>query len=252
MRADKYFAEKFGSRTRAKAALEAGRISQNGKILSPSDEVSEGGFFLIAEADDFVSNGGQKLERGLSHFSESVEGKVVCDLGASTGGFCDCLLRRGASKVYCVDVGEGLLDPRLAADPRVVKMDKTNARYLQPSDFPEPIDIVTSDLSFISLKLVLPAIYGLLQMGGRAFVLFKPQFECGGKGLPKSGILDKKYHKNLLSDFYSFCVALGLAPRGIVNAPVKRGKNIEYIVFLEKGGTAIPALAFLQSAQNIF
>lgn len=252
MRADKFFAERFGSRTKAKEALAAGRVLKGGRPLSPHDEVSREDGFTFLEGEDFASNGGRKLERGLSVFGVPVEGKVFADLGASTGGFTDCLLRRGAARVYCVDVGEDQLDPRIASDGRVVVMDRTNARYLKGEDFSEPLDGVVSDLSFISLKLVLPAVYGLLSAGGLAIVLFKPQFECGGKGLGKSGILPRSLHRGLLADFYAFCRALGLAPRNIVCAPVFPKKNLEYVVLLEKGGTAAAEEVFLSQAENIF
>lgn len=250
MRADKFFAARFGSRNKAKEMLKAGRISSGGRILAPDDEISEKDEFTVSDGLDFVSQGGKKLERGLSFFGERVEGLVFADLGASTGGFTDCLLRRGAKKVYCVDVGESQLDERLAADPRVVVMDKTNARYLTAERFPEPLDGVAADLSFISLRLVLPAVRDLLVRGGKAFVLFKPQFECGGKGLGKSGILPRARHAELLGAFYDFCIALGLAPRGAVAAPVVPKKNIEYILFLEKDGIAVNRADFLASAEN--
>ena len=129
-------------------------------------------------------------------------------------------------------------------------MDETNARYLTRADFGMTLDGVVSDLSFISLKLVLPAVADLLDDGGRAFVLFKPQFECGGKGLGKGGILPVRYHRALLADFYAFCMTLSLAPRAIVCAPVHPHKNIEYVVFLQKGGTPIPPEAFLKNAEK--
>ncbi len=251
MRADKYLAERFGSRTKAKEMLAAGRILRDGRPLSPHDEVSEGDLFTILEGVDFVSNGGKKLERALEVFSVSVADRVVADLGASTGGFTDCLLRRGAAHVFCVDVGKSQLDPRLASDSRVTVMDSTNARYLTRADFPVPIDDVVSDLSFISLRLVLPAVKDILSAGGRAFVLFKPQFECGGKGLGKSGILPRSYHRALLSDFYDFCTALGLFPQGIAAAPVVPRKNIEYVVFLEPEKPPVPKDAFLNSSEKI-
>lgn len=251
MRADKYFSEYFGSRSKAQSALGRGLVLRRGKPLIASDEVREGDEFTFLDAARFVSNGGWKLEQGLSVFQEDMSGCTVADLGASTGGFCDCLLRRGAKKVYCVDVGESLLDPALAKDERVVVMDKTNARYLSTADFPEKLDCVTSDLSFISLRLVLPAVRELLDNGGRAFVLFKPQFECEGKGLGKSGILPVRLHAELLADFYDFCVSLDLSPVNIVNAPVRPKKNIEYIIHLQKSALAIPKNVFIQRAQKI-
>lgn len=250
MRADKYFAEKFGSRTKANEALRAGRILRNGVPVSPSDRILDGEEYTVVDDLDFVSNGGRKLERALDVFGEDVSGRVFADLGASTGGFTDCLLRRGAKRVYCVDVGTSQLDPRIASDPRVRAMDGTNARYLTPASFPEPLDDVASDLSFISLKLVLPAIRAILPEGGRAFVLFKPQFECGGKGLGKSGILPRRYHGELLGEFRSFAAALDLAPVNIVPAPVFPNKNIEYVVLLKKGGEALSEWIFLSRGEK--
>lgn len=253
MRADKFFAEKFGSRTKASVALARGLVVRNGKILKPSDDVSERDDFIFREAEEhFVSEGGYKLSRGLRAFGESVEGGVFADLGASTGGFTDCLLQSGAKRVYCVDVGESLLDKSLAGDPRVVAMENTNARYLKRGNFPEHLDGVVSDLSFISLRLVLPAVKDLLEKDGRAFVLFKPQFECNGKNLGKSGILPRARHKQLLKDFYAFACAMSLAPENIVNAPVKPKKNVEYVVFLRKEGVPVPESDFLDRADRLW
>ena len=158
------------------------------------------------------------------------------------------MLRSGARHVYCVDIGEHQLDPALAGDARVTVMDRTNARYLTREQFPEKIDAVVSDLSFISLSLILPVISALLDRGGRAFVLFKPQFECGGRGLGKSGILPVKYHAALLSEFYERCLSALLAPMSIVNAPIHAKKNVEYIVFLQKDGRQISREEFLRLA----
>ena len=183
-------------------------------------------------------------------FSQSVEGGVFADLGASTGGFCEVLLSRGARRVYAVDVGKDQLAPSVASDPRVIVMDETNARYLRREDFDLPLDGIVSDLSFISLSYVLPVISELLDDAGRAFVLFKPQFECGGVGLKKGGILPVKMHGALLSQFYDQCLAVQLAPQGIVNAPIHAHKNVEYIVFLKKGGVPIAREQFLRRAQE--
>ena len=251
MRADKYFAEHFGSRTRAKAALLHGEVLKNGTPLSPDDEVSEGEVFSFLERSPFVSQGGDKLERALTVFDESVEERVIADLGASTGGFTDCALRRGAKRIYCVDVGENQLAPALKGNPRIVIMDNTNARYLAADSFPEPVDDVVADLSFISLRLILPAVNKILPPGGRAFVLFKPQFECGGVGLSKRGILPQGKHAPLLRDFYRFCTEISLMPCGVTNAPVHEKKNVEYIVFLRKGGSPISESEFIKNTENI-
>ena len=248
MRADKYFAPKFGSRTKAKEALAAGRILRRGVPLSPSDEVDDSDEFTVIEDDDFVSNGGRKLERGLLVFGADVSGKIVADLGASTGGFTDCLLRRGVKRVYCVDVGENMLDPRISSDARVVVLDRTNARYLTRSDFSEPLDDVVSDLSFISLRLVLPAVCEILPEDGRAFLLFKPQFESGGRGLGKSGILPRKYHRALLSEFYDLACSLrfSLSPR-----PSARKKTSNISSSCRRAPSPFPSL-YSCSARSFF
>ena len=253
MRADKFFAARFGSRTKAHDALTKGLISRNGKPLSPKDEVSEGDNFVIFEEKErYVSRGGVKLARGLSFFSADVTGKVFADLGASTGGFTDCLLQGGAARVYCVDVGKSQLDGSLLQSDKVVVMDETNARYLSAADFPEPIDGVVADLSFISLQLVMPAIFSILREGGEAYLLFKPQFECEGKGIGKSGILPTSRHAALLRKFYAEACASGLSPQGIVNAPLRPAKNVEYVVRLVKGGEPVAVTQFLIAAANLF
>ena len=248
MRADNFFAERFGSRTKAKYALQQGLVLRNGRPLSPSDDVSAGDAITFVQRDGYVSRGGDKLARGLMHFRQSVAGEVFADLGASTGGFCDVLLQNGAARVYAVDVGCNQLAETLRANRAIIPMDGVNARYLTRENFPEQLDGVVSDLSFISLRLVLPVIAGLLEQGGRAFVLFKPQFECGGAGLGKNGILPVSYHHGLLSAFYEACVAHDMAPVDIVNAPIRPKKNVEYVLFLKKGTVPIPQEEFLRRA----
>ena len=253
MRADKFFAEKFSSRTKSAEALKKGLILRKGKPLSPKDEVRETDeFTFLSPEEEFVSNGGYKLARALDVFQESVAGCVFADLGASTGGFCDCLLKHNASHVYCVDVGESQLDERLSSDVRVTVMDNTNARFLNPEDFSQTLDGVTADLSFISLKLVLPAIKRILPAGGRAFLLFKPQFECGREGLKKGGICPVTLHAKLLSGFYDFARSLSLAPQNIVNAPLREKKNVEYMIFLSSEGTPIEKWDFLKRAEKLY
>lgn len=252
MRADKFFADKFGSRTKAKEKLLRGLIYANGKQLSPDSELTGGESFLFTEENSFVSRGGDKLERGLSVFHENVKGGIFADFGASTGGFTDCLLRRGARKVYCIDVGENQLDETLVSDRRVVVLDKTNVRYLTKENFQEPLDGIVSDLSFISLKLVLPVIARLFDKDERAFMLFKPQFECGKGKTGKSGILPVRFHEDLLSEFYDFSLSLGLKLHDIVNAPLREGKNVEYVVYLSKSGSALDKWEFLCRATDFY
>ncbi len=253
MRADKFFAEKYGSRTKAAQALSRGLVLRNGKVLFPKDEVFQSDRFVFRSCPEiYVSQGGYKLSRGLEVFGESVEGCTFADLGASTGGFTDCLLQRGARKVFCVDVGESLLHDKISSDPHVTVMDNTNARYLKKDDFSTKLDGIVTDVSFISLRLILGAVSEILDKEGRAFVLFKPQFECGGKNIGKSGILPRKFHRELLFDFYNFCLSLSLAPLGIVNAPVREKKNIEYVIFLRKEGSPIALKDFLQKADTLY
>jgi 23S rRNA (cytidine1920-2'-O)/16S rRNA (cytidine1409-2'-O)-methyltransferase len=175
MRADKYFAGKFGSRTKAAEELTAGRILKNGKVLLPKDEVSDGDeFTFLPAAERFVSGGGYKLSAALKAFSFDCAGKTFADIGASTGGFTDCLLQNGAKQVFAIDVGESLLDESLKNDVRVIEMENVNARYLQASDFPCGLDGIVADVSFISLKHIFPVISAILQEGKDAFTLIKP------------------------------------------------------------------------------
>ncbi len=253
MRADKFFAEKYGSRTKAGEALKKGLVAVGGKILSPDDDVTgKESFLFLEEETRFVSNGGYKLKRALDAFGERAEGLVFADLGASTGGFTDCLLQSGAKRVFCVDVGENQLAPKIASDPRVTVMDRTNARYLSAADFPCSLDGIVCDLSFISLRLLLPVICSLLPDGGRAFLLFKPQFECGRGGLGKSGICPRRLHPALLREFYRFSRAIGFPPQDIVNAPLREKKNLEYIVCWRKGAPPISEEEFLRHAEDLY
>lgn len=244
MRLDKYLAEHgFASRTKAARALAKGLVTVNGKPGKASDEVSDSDDICVREEEiGFVSEGGYKLHRAFSCFGDSAEGMVFADIGASTGGFTDCLLQAGARRVYAVDVGKSQLDPRLAADGRVVVMDGINARYLTREDFPEQIDGIVADVSFISLTLIIPAAAKILSDCKTAYLLIKPQFECGGVGLDKHGIV--KDERVRLAAVQKICLCAkgeGFALCGIVNAPLQKGKNIEYILKLQKeaGGSSV-------------
>ena len=234
MRADKYFADKFGSRTKAAEAVERGLVLVNGKTVRPKDEIKETDEIVFLETENrFVSNGGYKLDRAVTEFSLDCKAKTFVDIGASTGGFTDCLLQNGAKRVYAVDVGESLLHERIANDPRVVRMENTNARYLQKTDFPEPIDGVVTDVSFISLRLIFPVIKELLNGNGEAVVLIKPHFECENKNIGKSGIVHPSAHAGIVKKVLGYARESGLFPFGIVNAPVRKGKNIEYVLYVK-------------------
>lgn len=231
MRADKYFAEHFGSRTKAAEAIEKGLVLVNGKQIKPKTEVFETDTVMLVEAEtSFVSNGGYKLDRAMKEFSIDCRNKTYVDIGASTGGFTDCLLQNGAKKVYAVDVGESLLHERLAGDSRIVRMENTNARYLKKEDFPEEIDGVVTDVSFISLRLIFPVIKELLTEYGEAFVLVKPQFECEKKHIGKSGIVSPSAHPDIMKKVLGYLAENRLYVHGLVNAPIRKGKNIEYVL----------------------
>lgn len=237
MRADKHCAEKYGSRTKAAEAIGRGEVLVNGRIIKPSDEISETDFveYKIPESS-FVSNGGYKLARAVDVFSFDCKNKIFADIGASTGGFTDCLLQNGAQKVYCVDVGESLLAQRIAKDRRIVRMENTNARYLTAKDFPDELDGVVIDVSFISLRLILPVLYKIVKSKGEILALIKPQFECENKKmLTKSGIVrDKKLRRKIVENIYGCCLENFLFPQNIINAPLREKKNVEYIVLLKK------------------
>lgn len=240
MRADKFFAEKFSSRTKAAEAIEKRLVKVNGKFIKPSDDIKEGDEIEFLSAEEyFVSNGGYKLSKAFKDFSFSPRGMVFADIGASTGGFTDCLLQYGAKKVYCIDVGESLLSDKLKGREDVEVIENCNARYLDGSYFSEDVSGVTIDVSFISLNLVLPAARDILAENGVIFALVKPQFECGNKNIGKSGIVSKAAHPKIISSIYRFCVDHGLAPINITNAPIREKKNIEYVMMLKKSENAV-------------
>ena len=235
MRADKFFAEKFGSRTKSAEAIEKGLVLVNGKSIKAKDEIAENDeITFVTPSERFVSNGGYKLSRAVETFKLDCFNKVFVDIGASTGGFTDCLLQNGAKKVYAVDVGESLLHESLQTDARIVVLDNTNARYLKTEHFPEKIDGVVTDVSFISLRLILPVISDILNENGFAVVLIKPQFECDKKSIGKSGIVATYKHESIVKKVLVYALVIGLYPFGVINAPVRKGKNIEYVMLLKK------------------
>lgn len=243
MRADKFFADKFGSRTKAAQELDAGRILRNGKALLPKDDVcAEDEFTFLQPNCRFVSAGGYKLAKAIAEFSYDCKGKVFADVGASTGGFTDCLLQNGAAKVFAVDVGESLLHESLRNDPRVIAMENVNARYLDKDAFSMPLDAIVADVSFISLKHIFPVISALLDEGKDAFVLIKPQFECDRSGIGKSGIVKKTEHKKILKKVFDYAFSANLLPIDLTNAPVKKGKNIEYVLHLKRENCEVEPL----------
>ena len=182
----------------------------------------------------YVSRGGLKLEKALRDFGVKPEGFVCSDSGASTGGFTDCLLQQGAKKVFAIDVGYGQLDWKIRSDPRVVVMERTNIRYVTPEQLGEPLDLSVIDVSFISLKIVLPAIKALLKPTGQVLCLIKPQFEAGKEKVGKKGVVrDPAIHKEVLDDFVALAQELNFKIMGLTFSPVKGPEgNIEFLAHL--------------------
>ncbi len=227
------------SREKAKRFILAGQVRVNGHpAKKPSDNIKPADEIVLDAADKFVSRGGHKLEHALEHFQIDVKGLTAIDLGASTGGFTDCLLQRGAEKVFAVDVGQGQLAWKLRQDPRVVVMEKTNARFLQPENFPQPFDLVVADCSFISLKKILPAAIPLVQAGGKIVALIKPQFEAGKAEVDKGRgvITDIAVHERVLRELQEFVAAqAGVCWLGVVESPLLGpAGNKEFLALIEK------------------
>ncbi|EXM37787.1 hemolysin [Ruminococcus albus SY3] len=247
MRLDVYLTENgiSKSRERAKTMIKSGCVKLNGAVCSkPAAEVGEGD---TVEADDssfdYVGRGLIKLETAFQAFKLDINGLVCADIGASTGGFTQCMLKRGAKLVYAVDVGRDQLDKILLEDDRVVNMEGVNARYLTSSDFPEKPQFISVDLSFISLTQVMPALVSCLDNGGKMVVLIKPQFEAGKAALNKKGIVrDKKDHLRVLRDMTAFFTSCGLSVVGIVPSGITGGDgNREYLAYLINDGRAAAA-----------
>ena len=238
---DKGLAE---SRERAKAYIMAGHIYVNGqKETKPGTSVAEDAALEIrGETLPYVSRGGWKLEKALRVFPLDVKDAVCIDCGASTGGFTDVLLKNGAAKVYSVDVGYGQLAWSLRTDPRVVCMERTNIRYVTHELIPEEMDIAVADLSFISLRLVLPAICSLLKPGAPMVCLVKPQFEAGKEKVGKKGVVrDPAVHAEVLREFLRYAPECGFGVKGLDFSPIRGPEgNIEYLAWLEKGAASIP------------
>lgn len=239
MRLDAYLFEKklYPSRTKAAEAIERGSVFVNGKRVektafktSDLDKIE-----VIPEGVEFVTNGGYKLEKALDDFAISPNGLTFADVGASAGGFTDCLLKRGAKKVFAIDVGESLLNEGLKNDERVVVVDNFNARNLSADALGEKTDGVVCDVSFISLTYVLKPIYDALKDDGFAIVLIKPQFESGKKQLNKNGIATLKSTRlSAVQKVVEFAKAVGFSIANFSNAPVREGKNIEFLLYLTK------------------
>lgn len=242
LRLDVYLTEKglVKSRECAKELIKAGQVLVDGKaVTKPACETGESPEIkIIGEQLRYVGRGGLKLEKAVSEFGIDLNGRVCIDIGASTGGFTDCMLQNGAAYVYAVDVGHGQLDEKLAADGRVLNMEGTNIKNLSAEEFPKRPDFISADVSFVSLKQILPKIRELLPENGEAAVLIKPQFEAGRANIGKNGIVkDRKVHERVLEDIISFCFSAGLVPEKVIHSPISGGDgNIEYLAYLKASG----------------
>jgi 23S rRNA (cytidine1920-2'-O)/16S rRNA (cytidine1409-2'-O)-methyltransferase len=224
------------TRERARALIMAGRVAVEGKVIDkPGTRIDfETPIQLKGETDAYVSRGGEKLEGALKAFDIRPAGLVVMDVGASTGGFTDCVIRKGARKVYAVDVGYGQLAWKLREDPRVVNLERRNIRYLQRQEIEEEIDLILIDTSFISVEKFIPHLLGFLKKGGAILSLIKPQFEVGRKEVGKGGVVrDPMLHQKVIDRISSFCRGLKLEVMGVTESPLVGPKgNKEFFIYL--------------------
>ena len=226
------------SREKAKTLIMAGQVYVDGqKADKPGDTFSEDAAVEVrGKGLPYVSRGGLKLEKAMREFGLQLQGRTCMDIGAPSGGFTVCLLQIGAQRVYSVDVGYGQLAWSLRTDPRVVNLERTNARYLTREQVPEEIDFFSVDVSFISLTLILPAVRPLLAEHGQAVCLIKPQFEAGREKVGKKGVVrDKAVHEEVIEKIRSFALENGFSVLGLTFSPVKGPEgNIEYLIYLER------------------
>jgi 23S rRNA (cytidine1920-2'-O)/16S rRNA (cytidine1409-2'-O)-methyltransferase len=221
------------SREKAQALIRAGKVLvRDRRADKPGHSYDSDAELRVQSGLQYVSRGGLKLVAALDEFQVDVEGAVVADIGASTGGFTDCVLQRGASRVYAIDVGYGQLAWKLRNDPRVVVLERTNIRHV--TELPELVDLVTVDVSFIGLELVLPVALHLLRPDGNALVLIKPQFEAGRRQVGKGGVVrDPAVHREVLSRILAWCTAHHLAICGLIPSPIRGPSgNVEFLLYL--------------------
>lgn len=224
------------SRTKAQGLIHTGKVkTADGKTLDrPGQSVPDDLDVVIEEAQRYVGRGGSKLEAALDAFAIQVKDKIAIDVGASTGGFTDCLLQRGAAKVYAVDVGYGQLDWKLRQDPRVVVLERTNIRHLDPTLLPEPPSLFAVDCSFISLRLVLPPLKNLLARPAEGVVLIKPQFEAGRELVPRGGVVrDAEVHAKVIESVREAAQSLGFSVASVMQSPLEGpAGNKEFLAHL--------------------
>lgn len=244
------------SRSRAQALIMSGEVYVDGqKCDKAGTQISEDARIEVrGNACPYVSRGGLKLEKALRDFGVDPTGCVCSDSGASTGGFTDCLLQKGAKKVFAIDVGYGQLAWAIRNDPRVVCMERTNIRYVTPEQLGEPLDLSVVDVSFISLRIVLPAIRALLKPTGQIVCLIKPQFEAGKDKVGKKGVVrDPKVHEEVLNGFLALAAELGMTVRNLTFSPVKGPEgNIEFLGHLSMlpEGAIVPDVPALVAAAH--
>lgn len=227
------------SRTRAQAMIMAGTVIAAGKRVEKPSELFPPDIEIRVKSGGpesrYASRGGLKLEAALQTFGIDPEGKICLDIGSSTGGFTDCLLQHGAARVFAVDAGTNQMIWRLRNDPRVQLAEKTNARFLKPGDFPAPFEIAVMDVSFISVRKILPVIRPLMQPHGHLIVLIKPQFEVGKSEVGKGGIVkETEKHERVISEIREFAAGCGFAERGVIKSPITGADgNQEFLALYE-------------------
>ena len=227
------------SREEGRRLIMAGQVRVDGQVVDrPATRVPTSAEVTIVQRPRYVSRGGIKLEAALQQFRLDVTGMVCADVGASTGGFTDCLLQHGAARVYAIDVGYGQLAWKLRRDPRVVVMERVNARYLK--SLPQPVDLVTVDVSFISLRLILPQVHRWLRPDGHVIPLIKPQFEAGPRDVGKGGIVkDPAVHRRVLRDLLTWMQGTGWETVGLMASPITGATgNVEFLAHLRPAGAS--------------
>lgn len=243
------------SREKARRLILAGAVyAGERRVAKPGERLGDDAPLRVEQPLRYVSRGGVKLAHALAEFRYDPAGQVALDVGASTGGFTDCLLQHGAQRVYALDVGYGQLAWKLRTDPRVVVLERTNVRYVTPAMIPEPLDLVTIDVAFISLSKVFPAVIGLMRPRGAVIALVKPQFEAGPERVGKGGIVrDPAVHLDVIAGVLDAALGCGLVPRGLVPSPVLGAAgNVEFLAWFERGaagrGEEIDAAAWRERA----